>query len=75
MFKIIVGNNTDRWETIVDPNTTLRACLEAEGIDYTDGAIHLDGSSLRPGDLDKSFAEMGVTGRCFLIRIKKVDNA
>lgn len=75
MFKIIVGNNTDRWETLVDPSTTLRSCLEAEGIDYTDGAIHLDGSTLRPGDLDRTFEEVGITSKCFLIRVKKLDNA
>lgn len=75
MFKVYVGNNIDRWAVMVSPDTTLRAVLEQEQIDYTRGTMHLDGSSLRPGDLDKTFAELGVTGQCFLLSMQKLDNA
>ena len=75
MLKVIVGNNTDRWPVIVEPATTLRSVLEDQGIDYSDGTLHLDGSTLRPGDLDKTFEELGITTQCFLLRVKKVDNA
>lgn len=75
MFKVFVGNNVDRWSVMVTPDTTLRALLEQEQIDYTRGTMHLDGVSLRPGDLDKTFAEIGVTSECYLLMIKKVDNA
>ena len=75
MFKVYVGNNTDRWPVNVTPDTTLRAVLDQEKIDYTRGTMHLDGSPLRPGDLDKTFAEIGVTGQCFLLSVQKLDNA
>lgn len=55
MIKCTVGNNVRRSSTIVEEQTTLREVLEANEIDYTRGTMHLDGSTLQPGDLDKSF--------------------
>lgn len=80
MIKVIVGNNVKRETVIVDTSTTLRAVLEDAGIDYTRGVMHLDGSSLNPGDINKTFAEMGYTGepnkdKCFLLNVVKADNA
>ena len=46
MIKVTVGNNVKRESVIIDESTTLRACLEANGVDYTRGVMHLDGSSL-----------------------------
>ena len=68
MIKVTVGNNVKRESVIIDENTTLRACLEANGVDYTRGVMHLDGSSLNPGDLD-------ITEKCFLLNVVKADNA
>ena len=48
MIKVTVGNNVKREAVIIDENTTLRSCLEANGVDYTRGVMHLDGSSLNP---------------------------
>ena len=75
MIKVTVGNNVKRESVIIDPSTTLRACLEANGVDYTHGVMHLDGSSLNPGDLDKTFAQFGITEKCFLLNVVKADNA
>lgn len=75
MIKVIVGNNLNRTPVIIDENTTLRACLENSGIDYSRGSMHLDGSTLAPGDLDKTFAQFGVTEKCFLLNVVKADNA
>lgn len=75
MIKVIVGNNVKRESTIIDENTTLRACLEENGIDYTRGAMHLDGSALAPGDLDKTFADFGITEKAYLLNVVKADNA
>ena len=75
MIKVTVGNNVKRESVIIDENTTLRASLENAGIDYTRGAMHLDGSSLNPGDLDKTFAAFGITEKCFLLNVVKADNA
>ena len=72
MIKVTVGNNVKRESVIIDENTTLRACLEANGVDYTRGVMHLDGSSLNPGDLDKTFASFGITEKCFLLNVVKL---
>ena len=75
MIKVTVGNIVKREAVIIDENTTLRSCLEANGVDYTRGVMHLDGSSLNPGDLDKTFKQFGITEKCFLLNVVKADNA
>ncbi len=75
MIKVTVGNNTKREAVLIDENTTLRTCLENNEIDYTRGTMHLDGAPLQPGDLDKTFQQMGITSKCFLLNVVKADNA
>lgn len=80
MIKVIVGNNVERKTDIVEPNATLRSVLEANDIDFTRGVMHLDGSSLNPGDLNRTFLELGYDGsegknKCFLLNVVKADNA
>lgn len=75
MIKVTVGNNVKRQAVIIEDTTTLRTVLEDAGIDYTRGVMHLDGSSLQPGDLDKTFADFGITDKCFLLNVVKADNA
>ena len=74
-IKVTVGNNVQRNTLMVDDSSTLRGILESEGIDYARGQMHLDGSSLRPGDLDKTFADLGITSQCYLLNVAKTDNA
>ena len=71
----INGNNLSRNNVLTDSSRTLRSVLEEGNIDYTRGMMHLDGASLQPGDLDKSFDDFGVTERCYLLNVVKVDNA
>lgn len=73
MICVTVGNNVKREKKIVDSSTTLRTVLEDADIDYTRGVMHLDGSSLNPGDLDKTFASFGITEKCFLLNVVKAD--
>jgi hypothetical protein len=75
MVKITVANNVKRETVIVDENTTLRAVLEDNDIGYTTGVMHLDGAPLQPGDLNKTFADFGVTDKAFLMNVVKADNA
>lgn len=75
MIKVTIGNNVQRNSVLIDENTTLRAALEANEVDYTSGTMHLDGSSLKPGDLDKTFASLGITEKCYLLNVVKADNA
>lgn len=75
MIQVTVGNNVKREKVIVEASTTLRTALEDVGVDYTRGVMHLDGSSLSPGDLDKSFADFNIAEKCFLLNVVKADNA
>ena len=75
MIKVTVGNNVKRESVIVEETATLRSVLEEQGIDYSRGTMHLDGCSLNPGQLDKTFAELGITEKCYLLNVVKADNA
>jgi len=75
MIKATLGNNVKRKTEILDANTTLRKALEDAEIDYTRGIMNLDGSTLSPGDLDKTFADFGITEKCYLLNVVKADNA
>ena len=75
MVKVIVGNNVKRETVIVDSGSTLRSVLEDAGVDYSRGTMHLDGASLNPGDLSKTFAQMGITDKRFLLNVVKADTA
>jgi hypothetical protein len=75
MIKVTIGNNVKRKTEIIDANTTLRVALEDADIDYSRGMMNLDGSSLSPGDLDKTFADFGIAEKCFLLNVVKADNA
>lgn len=75
MIQIVVGNNVKRNTVIVSDTDTLRKVLEDNEIDYTRGVMHLDGASLQPGDLDKTFKDFGITTKAFLLNVVKADNA
>jgi len=75
MIKVTIGNNLKRTSEILDENTTLREALENAGIDYTIGVMNLDGSTLKPGDIDMTFADFGITEKCYLLNVVKADNA
>ena len=75
MIKVTMGNNVRRTSEILDDNTTLRDALKGVGIDCTTGIMNLDGSTLAPGDLDKTFADFGITDKCYLLNVVKADNA
>jgi len=75
MIKVTMGNNLKRKTEILNAETTLREALESAEIDYTHGITNLDGSPLNPGDLDKTFADFGITEKCYLLNVVKADNA
>lgn len=58
-----------------DENDTLRFVLEQTGVDYSRGTLVLNGSPLRPGDLDKTFNDLEVKNDAYLISVVKADNA
>jgi hypothetical protein len=75
MIKVTIGNNVKRSSEIIDENLTLREALEDAEIDYTIGIMNLDGSTLNAGDLDRTFADFGITEKCYLLNVVKADNA
>lgn len=80
MIRVTIGNNMKRTPYNLNPNTTLRAAMEQAGVDYTTGMTTLDGSTLGPGDLNKTFLDFGFDGSdghdvCFLLNVVKADNA
>ena len=75
MIKCTTGNNVKRETVIVESSTTLRDVLEHAEIDYSRGGVHLDGSTIGAGDLDKTFSDFGIVDRCYLLVVTKTDNA
>ena len=78
MLKVVVGNNANRDQVLVDENSTLREVLEDNEVEYATGVMHLDGAPIEPGDLNKTFADLGYSGvesRIYLINVVKTDNA
>ena len=74
-IQVTVGNNVSRQTKIYNSETPLRTVLEDAQIDYSRGGVHLDGSPVQAGGLDKTFADYGITDRCFLLSVVKCDNA
>lgn len=91
MLKVICGNNMKRESfmiagtTIILPDgnqrtlahdVTLRDIMDASGIDFSRGTSTLDGATLNPGDINKTFAALGYAdGECRLLNVVKADNA
>jgi len=75
MIQVTIGNNLNRKKIVMDPNTTLRSALEDNEIEYASAIVQLDGCALQPGDLDKTFSEMNITEKCYLLAVVKADNA
>lgn len=75
MIKVTVGNNLSRKSVIVPETSTLREILEANEVNYNTGMTSLDGATLVPGDIDKTFADFGITEKCYLLNVVKADNA
>lgn len=80
MIRVTIGNNLKRTNENFTPDTTLRAALEQAGVDFATGMITLDGAVLNPGDLNKTFADLGYDGtedhnKCQLCVVAKAQNA
>ena len=77
MLKVIVMNNTNREAVIVDEHTTTpREVFESKGITYETAQVFLDGCSVKPGDLDRTFTQLGIVGdKASLAAMAKTDNA
>jgi hypothetical protein len=75
MIQVTIGTNTNRKKITIDANKTIKDTLDENGVNYSVATLHMDGATLQPGEINKTFAEMGVTESCYLIAVVKADNA
>lgn len=75
MIKVRVGSNLDTKTVIVDSTRTLKSVLEENEVDFSRGNTHLDGTPLKAGEINKTFAEFGIAEKCSLIVCVKADAA
>lgn len=73
-IKIYIGTNMDRDEKLIDNNTSIREALNEAHIPYDTTTVYLDGAPLKAGEMDKTFADFGVTSECYLIAAEKTNN-
>ena len=71
MITVTVGTNTDQHDVAVNPNSTLKSVLTQEKINYSQGALYLNGAPLKPADIDKTFTDFNVATDCMLICVVK----
>lgn len=81
MLQAVIGSTMNRTTVIVPEATKLADAIEmatASGITLEQNeTFTLNGVSLRRsrGDLDRTFADYGVTGRATLVSVKDSQNA
>lgn len=76
MIKLtIAALNRSRATAIVPETETPRQTLENQGVDYSMGAVTLDGSPLMAGELDRPYGEFGLRDHAYLMVSYKPENA
>lgn len=75
MIQIRIVTNTWRKTIATDENNTVRDVLEANEVNYEIAPVYIDGAPLEIGDHDKTFAELGITEKCMLTAVRKLENA
>lgn len=75
IINITLINNVTKKTVPTTTDTTVRDFLEANQFEYARRGVLVDGVPLGVGDLDKSFAELGVTGNAYVTSVAKADNA
>lgn len=75
MINITLITNNGRHTEPISEDNTIREILDANHVNYAASVVQLDGCALRPGDMDKTFADFGITDNCYLTAVVKADNA
>ena len=77
IINVTIRDNVKTKQIATPETETLRSALEEAGVDYAapGTSTTLDGAPLLPGMIDKTFAELGITTKCYLMSIRKTDNA
>ena len=75
MFSLTIASADSRNPDIVDDNITPKQALENAGINYTRATVILDGCTMTPEKMNKSFHDLGIVGDATLAVCVKLDNA
>ena len=75
MIKVIVGTSLNKQEIVVSSDTTLMQACEEAGLNIGAGGITFNGSTVRPDEFNKTFADFNIVDKCFLMQVVKADNA
>ena len=75
MIKIVVGTSLNKTEMVVSSDTTLMQACEEAGLNIGAGGITFNGSTVRPDEFGKTFADFNIVDKCFLMQVVKADNA
>lgn len=77
MLQVVVGTTLNRTTILVPENTTLEAAIAQSGIAMPGDDFTLNGIAVKRtrGELDRTFADYGASGRVNLIAVKQSQNA
>lgn len=77
MVIINVADSSRRYtpQTINETMETPRSIMDKLGINYSRAQVSMDGTLLTPGQMDMTFAALGVTTSAFLNAVVKGDGA
>lgn len=75
MIKVTLITNAGRKSFPVSDDATPRKVFDDNNVNYSVGKPAIDSVPMGIGDMDKSFAELGITDSCYLTCVVKADNA
>lgn len=75
IVNVKVGTNLNRTTVAVTSDTTIRTILEQQEINYATTTVFLDGSTMQPGDMDKTLDDFNIGETCYIIASQKTENA
>lgn len=73
MVQVTFRNNGEVKVILLPATTTIREAIAQSGIDWSTGQTYMGG--VRVNDLDKTFADYGVSESVFLINVTDGKNA
>ena len=75
MIQVTVGTTTNRIKKNYTADTTIRAILEDNSIDYGVASIMLDGVNIKVNEMDSTLASLNKLEKCMLIAVIKAEAA
>lgn len=75
MIQVTVGTTTNRIKKNYPSDTTVRAILEDNNVDYGVATIMLDGVNIKTNEMDSTLHTLGKTEKCMLIAVIKAEAA